>query len=256
VQTCVQEASDLATPFESESIFKPNRVDTPSATRILAQERGLPLAPTPPDRELRARAIRLQLRNVQVLDGLQGLWGTSIGDATGVYLITTVIDGTDQEPISFQGKTYENITNGDVLPLGPAHEPDSVFNVYLREGNMPRFLSFSVVVFRSNQAMRDLAKVIVDLRADERYETLSGIVKTAATAANPVFGIAWQAAEAIVGLVAQYLNAKPDDQLGYYQANYTNAFDNLGVGRHPAEAATMTVDRIRFAYEINALSGD
>lgn len=246
----------MATAYVSDSIFKPNRIDTPSATRIYAQERGLPVAATPPDRELHARAIRLQLRSVQVVDGLQGFWGTPIGNATGVYLITTVIDGTDREPISFQGKTYQRIANGDLLPPGSAHEPDAAFNVYLREGDMPRLLSFSVVVFRSNEAIRDFAKVIVDICADERYKTLSGIVNTAATAANPAFGTVWQVAEAIVGLVGEYLKAKPDDQLGYYQANYTNVFDNLGVGRHPADAPTMLVDRIRFAYEINALSGD
>jgi hypothetical protein len=244
----------MADVLVSDSMLKPNRVDTPSATKINALERDLPLAPTPLDRELHAKAIRVQIRSVQVMDGLQGLWGTNIGSATSVYLITTVVDGAGAEPIAFQGKTYRGINNGAMLPLGPDHERTAVFNVYLREDELPRLLSFSLIVLRSNEDIRELATVFSQIRADERYKSLSNIITTAVSAANLAFGTVWQAAEELVGLVGDYLKAKPDDQLGYYQANYTNAFDNLGVGRHPAEAPTMLVDKIRFAYEINALA--
>ena len=246
----------MARALVGGSIFLPNRIDEPSATRTAALAAGLGVAPVPPERELKAEAIRLQVRSVQVRDGLQGIWGTGIGAATGVYLITTVIDGTSDQPIVFQGKTYHGIVNGDMLPLGPGHERGSVFNVYLREGEMPRLLTFSLVVFRSNEGIREVASVFDQVVADDRYGQLSTIVQTAATAVNPVFGTVWQAADAVVGLVAEYLMAKPDDQLGYYQANFTNAFDNLGVGRHPADQPTMPVDRISFAYEINAYAGE
>ena len=41
-------------------------------------------------------------------------------------------------------------------------------------------------------------------------------------------------------------------QLGYYQANYTNRFDNLGVGRHPARLPTFEAGKIRLGYQIDA----
>lgn len=236
------------------SMLKPNRIDIPSAVKISALEQDLPIAPTPPDRELRAKAIRLQIKTVQIMDGLQGIWGTNIGSATGVYLISTVVDGTSSEPIVFAGKSYKDISNGDLLPLGPNNDPTAIFNVYLREDQLPRALSFSLVVLRSNEDIRQIATIFDKVRGDDRYKDLSGIVKTAVSAANPVLGTVWQAAEEVVGLVGEYLKSKPDDQLGYYQANYTNAFDNLGVGRHPADAPTMSIDKIRFSYEINALA--
>lgn len=236
----------------SRSLFQPNRVDTPSATKIAALEAGLEPAPKPPERELVAQAIRLQLLSVQIMDGLQGVWGTGIGAATGVYLITTVVDGFAGEPIVFQGKTYRGIENGAMLPLGPDHEPRAVMNLYLREGELPRALSFSLTVFRSNADIREIAGVLSAVRGDDRYKRLAEIVTGAVTGANPAFGIIWQAAEEIVGLTGEYLKAKPDDQLCYYQANFTNRFDNLGVGRHPDDAPTMQVDKVRFAYRIDA----
>lgn len=237
------------------SLFKPNRIDIPSATRLNALENGVEVAPAPPDKELRAHAVRLQIRSVQVMDGLQGIFGTNIGAASGVYLITSVVDGIGTDPITFQGKTYRDIKNGDMLPLGPGagDDPTAVFNIYQREGEMPRLTSFSLLVFRSNEDIRQLATIFSQVRADDRYKNLSAIVKTAVSAANPAFGTVWQAADEIVGLVADYLKAKPDDQLCYYQANYTNAFDNLGVGRHPQDGPSMLVDKVRFTYEINAM---
>ena len=45
--------------------------------------------------------------------------------------------------------------------------------------------------------------------------------------------------------------AKPDDQLGYYQANYTNLFDNLGIGPHPSDRPSLAVDKIRLGYRVD-----
>jgi len=84
----------------NRSLLKPSRVDIPSAVKIAVLEQGVSIAATPPERELRARAIRLQIRGMQIMDGLQGVWCTNIGSAMGVYLISTVVDGITDEPIS------------------------------------------------------------------------------------------------------------------------------------------------------------
>lgn len=239
------------------SPFKPNVIETPSAGKLASLEQVGELAEPITERgfrDLNARAIRLQLRAVQVMDGLQGILGLNIGAAGGVYLVTTVVDGTSSEPIVFKGNIYNNIQNGDLLPFGPSHEPTAVFNVYQREGEMPRALSFCLAVFRSNQHIREAAQAFGKVREDERYQKLSGLVQAAVSTANPALSTVWQVADEIIGLVAHYLQTKPDDQLGYYQANYTNAFDNLGIGQHPPDRETMLVDRIRFAYEINAVA--
>jgi hypothetical protein len=194
-------------------------------------------------------AVRLQLLAVQVMRGLHGWLGAS---SNGVIVVSSVVDGLGNEPITFQGKPYFGIKDGDLLPLGPAKDPKAVLTVYYREGQLPRTLAFSLLVLRSNQGLRDIGGAISGAMADDRYKALSDIVTTAVTAAVPVYGTLLQVAQESIGLIASYLNAKPDDQLGYYQVNYTNRFDDLGVGRHPADTRTFAVDKIMLAYQLDA----
>jgi hypothetical protein len=109
-----------------------------------------------------------------------------------------------------------------------------------------------LLVIRSNQGFREIGSAISGAMADDRYKELSGIVTTAVSAAVPVYGTLLQVGQESIGLIASYLKAKPDDQLGYYQVNYTNRFDNLGLGRHPADARTFAVDKIMLAYQLDA----
>lgn len=194
-------------------------------------------------------AVRLQILAIQIMGGLDGWLGSS---SNGVIVVSSVVDGLGTEPITFQGKPYLGIKNGDLLPLGPANDPTGVFTVYYREGQLPRTLAFSLLVFRSNQGLRNIGSAISGAMADGRYKELSGIVMTAAAAGVPVYGTLLQVAQESIGLIASYLKAKPDDQLGYYQVNYTNRFDDLGVGRHPADKRTFAVDKIMVAYQLDA----
>ena len=236
-------AETLVTPAE----FQPDLLRTLTDADVAAEARDPSRRPR---RELpgQVTAIRLQLRAIQVMDGLDG-WLRSSG---GVYVVSSVVDGIGPEPITFEGKTYQGIHNGDLLPLGPAHEPDAVFTVYLREGQLPRALSFCLLVVRSNQDLRDVGAAIGQAMADERYTKLADIATTAVSAVAPAYGTLLRAAQETVGLLAGYLKVKPDDQLGYYQANYTNRFDNLGVGRHPARLPTFEVGKVRLGYQIDA----
>jgi hypothetical protein len=194
-------------------------------------------------------AVRLQILAVQVMRGLNGWLGAS---SNGVILVSSVVDGLGSEPITFQGKPYLGIKDGDMLPLGPANDPSAVFTVYYREGQLPRTLVFSLLVIRSNQGLRDIGAAISGAMADDRYKELSGILNTAVSTAVPAYGVVLQVAEQSIGLITSYLKTKPDDQLGYYQANYTNRFDNLGVGRHPSDTRTFAVDKIMLAYQLDA----
>ena len=194
-------------------------------------------------------AVRLQILAVQVMRGLNGWLGAS---SNGVILVSSVVDGLGSEPITFQGKPYLGIKDGELLPLGPANDPSAVFTVYYREGQLPRTLAFSLLVVRSNQGFRDIGNAISGAMADDRYKELSGIVTTAVSAAVPAYGAVLGVAQASIGLITAYLKTKPDDQLGYYQVNYTNRFDDLGVGRHPADTRTFAVDKIMLAYQLDA----
>lgn len=244
----------MAPELVNRSAFTSDLVEGLDAAELAALERNELPAAEAGSRELHATALGLELRAVQIMDGLQGLAGTQVGAATGVYLITTVVDGLGNEPIVFEGKTYRGIRNGDLLPLGSAHDPESAFTIYLREGAMPRLLSFQLLVLRSNAEIRELGAVFGEVRGDERYRRLAEIVTAALAMANPAFATIFQAANELLGLVGERLQATRDQQLAYYEARYTNAFHNLGVGRHPATQPTLPVGKIRFAYEISAMA--
>ena len=237
-----------------ETFIRPNLIETPSASQVAALESGqLDLAGR---REAVAelpdgtRGVRLDLSAIQIMDGLQGFLG--LGKARGVYVMTTVIDGLGETPIEFKTSTYADLENGEMVPIGTGQGPGEVFNIYLSEGKIPRVLSFGLLVMRSNENLREVGTVVSGVVNDDRFKTISTAVSTAVAAANPAFSTIWTVAESVMGLAAAYLKAKADDQLAYYQANYTNLFDNLGLGKHPTDRPTMTVGKIRLAYKIDA----
>lgn len=246
----------------SQSVFKPNVIDMPSAQLLTGG--GLaelqPSATVPEERDWAAllpsgaEAVRIKINTVQIMGGLEpGFLG--LAPPKGAYLVATVVDGLSQEPIQFTGKGYEGLRNGDVLPLGEEGERDAPLTVYLREWELPRVLGVSVCVFRSNQNLRDAGALITEVMGNSRFGKLSEIVATAVTAAVPAYGIVWQAANEVIGIVGSILKSTPDEQLGYYEARYTNRFDDLGIGHHPPEGPgrTIPVGRIRLAYQIDVV---
>src|SRR5260221_6116321 len=125
------------------SPLRPSLIDMPSASKIAVLESIPSFESAPATRRLNAKAVRLNILGVQVMDGLQGIMGTGIAAAKGVYFITTVVDGAITTPIVFKGATYQGIENGDMLPVGPGHpDPNAVFNVYLSEAELPHVLAF------------------------------------------------------------------------------------------------------------------
>jgi hypothetical protein len=240
--------------------FKPNVLEAPSAHMIagggLAELR--PEVSAPEDRPAAAllpdgaTAVRLQVQTIQVMSGMKaGFLGLSA--PKGAYLLTSVVDGLSSDPITFSGRVYEGIRDGDVLPLGEIR--DAPLTVYLREEDLPPILGVSIAVLRSNQDLRDVGQLITDVTSDAGYATLSELIANAAAAAVPAYGLIWQAASEVIGVVGRILRAAPDEQLGYYEARFTNRFDDLGLGRHPdkGQGATIPVGRIRVAYEINVV---
>jgi hypothetical protein len=106
-------------------------------------------------------------------------------------------------------------------------------------------------VLRSNAGLREIGQVLTQVRADTAYQQLTQAVSDAVTAINPVYKVAFAAAQEAFALLGRYLQARPDDQLGYLQANYTNIFDDLGQGHHPPDGPTRPVDKIRVGYQID-----
>ena len=230
-------------------LFVPDLVETPAVENIAALARMGGNVPVLKELAGSTLGIRLQINTIQVMDGLQNAIGRAA--PSGVYVVSSVIDGSPGDAITFQGKAYQGIRNGDVLPLGPQGDPTAVFTTYLREGRIPRLLSFSLLVVRSNAGLRNLGLVIGKTMQDKRFAQLADTIGDALGAANPAYSIVWQAADQAVSLLGTYLESRPDEQLAYYQANYTNLFDDLGHGVHPPDRPTMQVGKVRLAYQVD-----
>lgn len=233
------------------SLFHPNVVETPSASRIAALERGRrekpPVIATllPPT----TQGVRLQLTALQIIDGLQdGFLG--FGAANGVYIVSTVVDGMSGQPVTFHGQTYQRLHNGDMVPIGAAQ--GAPLTVYFRKPPLPDVLAFGLLVLRSDQELRDVGAAITQVESMDIFKKVVDGVSTSLAAVNPLYSVAFGAVNAALNLVGALLSKDADEQLCYYQANYTNLFDNLGVGRYPGDAPTMSWGKVRLGYEIDA----
>jgi hypothetical protein len=233
--------------YVRDPVFTPDVLEGPSGSD-LAQLSGRP-SDERGGLPSNAQAIRLQLTAVQIADGLQGGF-LGLGPATGVYVVTNVVDGAGDKPINFSGNTYRDVRNGDLLPIGP---PNDLLTVYFKKAPLPDILSVNVLVLRSNADMRELGSVISQIEGDDTFKKLNDVLLTALTATQPAFGVVAQVAVEAMGLLGTYLQSKKDDQLGYLQHTYTNLFDSLGQGNHPPDGPSEAVDKVRLGYEIEVI---
>jgi hypothetical protein len=252
----------MDTVLVNPSIFRPNVIEMPSASLLNARDfaETTHQAPIPPGLKsfdalpTTANAVRLKINSVQIMGGMDAAF-LGLGQPKGVYLVSSVVDGTRDQPFTLDGRVYDDIGNNDMLPIGVGVNRDAPFTVYLHEGELPRLLCFSLLVVRSNENLREFGDVTKEVTDDSRFKSLSSIVTTAVSAASPAFGVVWQAANEVIGLVGTYLKSKPDEQLGYYEARYTNRFDDLGAGSHPPKdgGPSIPVGKVRLAYQIDLL---
>jgi hypothetical protein len=162
--------------------------------------------------------VRMSLKEVFVIDARD----PGKGD---IYLVTLVTDSVGPEPMSLTVKTFNDISDGEALQIGPAG-----LALYRNPpGQLPRYLDYRILVAESDQELRDAGAVLDEVRNDATFKGFRDSLLKVTGATAPTIALATAAADFVMGLVARILKMNRDDQLMYIAGSFDDAFDDLGV---------------------------
>jgi hypothetical protein len=162
--------------------------------------------------------VRMSLKEVLVID----VRDVGKGD---IYLVTLATDGVSLEPMALTIKTFEDISDGEALQLGPAG-----LAIYRNtEGKIPRYLDYRIMVVESDQELRDAGQVIQEIRDDATFKSFRDNLLGITGAGQPLIALATAAADFSMGLISRILKMNRDDQLIYIAGSFDDVFDDLGV---------------------------
>lgn len=117
---------------------------------------------------------------------------------------TVVTDNISEEPIVLNLQKFEEIDDDTCLELGP-----SGVAMYRnqKKGDIPRFIDYRILIFDSDEDIRDAGKLIEEIQSDEQYNPVKNKVVEAITAANPTVGLTIEAANMVIGIIAKVLKS-------------------------------------------------
>lgn len=141
-------------------------------------------------------------------------------------------------------RTFEDIADGQRLPLGPAGVA-----MYRRSAPLPAFLDYRILVAESDQELRDAGTILDEVRNDETFRSFRDSLLAVTGATVPAMTLATAAADFAMNLIARILKANRDDQLIYVAGSFDAAFDDLGV---PEGLIAHRNDFVEVKYQVEA----
>ncbi len=173
------------------------------------------------------RGVLVRVRDIQVLDNHSNrLFG---GDAAAdVYPIVMVVSDGGQGAYEIAHlPVFNGIFDGDFLPIAGHLDVG-------RFGRMPSFIDVHLLLMRSNERQRDIAKAIDDALQSDDGKAAVVALNALVTAANPIAGAAVGIARDILQVVTRVLSNEKDEQIFYGVGSFAKDPDNLGIGiAHP-----------------------
>jgi hypothetical protein len=231
--------------FEKADI-EPDIIDRPSLNRIEDLERNrlsksMASALMAMSLDSSVTSVMIRIKKVRILNIHEPLF-----DKTGeIYLVSSVVDGLQDNPVTVNIKTFTAVRKGDFLDIG-----DTGVVVYQNPaGKLPRYLDIRFQIMESDQPLRDAAEVLKTVTDDQSFKDIQKVLTTLATTANPLLPTVVDLAGGVIPLVGKLLEMNKDDQICYYAATFTDKFDNLGVGVPHEHVKPREVE---FSYEILA----
>ncbi len=184
--------------------------------------------------------VMIRLKKVQILNIHEAPWDKS----AEIYLVTSIVDGIREKPITINIKTFNGIKKNDFLDIA-----DPGVMIYENPtGKLPRYLDIRMQIVESDKKIRDTAEIIKTINDNQNFKDIQEILKTLASTANPMLGTVLQVTSGVIPLVGKVLEMNKDDQLCYYVGTFTDKFDNLGIGIHEHTK----YNEVKFSYEILA----
>lgn len=167
-----------------------------------------------------------------------------------IRLDTLVVHGggeTDSTESFYAPTTFRfgRIADGAKLPIG-----ESGLLIFL--GKPLHFLDLSITVSRDRKDSDDLAQLLSSRLQSADLQAATGTLLGLAIAAPQVATVvaAVGAAAAVGEFAYQVLQKSTGATIGLYRTSWLQFRDNFGMGEHPADGGSFTMNDLSFRYEI------
>jgi len=191
--------------------------------RKLAIEKVLatPLKKSPLDD---ATGVFVRFKEIKVLDNHASflVWDVS----ADIYPIVMVISDASEKPyqISFMN-VFNGVKDGDSLTITHGLDLARTYSC------IPRFLDIHVVVMKSNERTRNIAKAVSEALSSVDGKNIITTLGDAVSGANPIAGTVVTIGTSLLSLITGYLSKEKDEQVFYGVASFENDPDALGIGK-------------------------
>jgi len=165
------------------------------------------------------KAVAIRLDKVLIKD-----LNSRIRKKASIIVITTVSDGTKENPVMVTLDSYDNIREGCKLPMS------QVMMYHKESEQLPSFLDGRILIVKSNQGIRNIGTALSTIKDDSQY-------KSAIDALVPLLagGVLTEAVKTTLNLVVQIignvLKTKKDDKLLFYPFSLIRVFDGYKLAK-------------------------
>lgn len=167
--------------------------------------------------------VAVKVTGIQVKDTRPGVFGSARAD---VYPIFLAVLGPSSDPVAFATlSVFNDVVPGASLPISPVAPP----TIARQLGAVPRAIDVHVLLMRSRERTRDVAKAIEAARASPEGTKIVTTIATALATTNPATAGLVTLASELLGLVCRILSDAKDRQLFYAVASVEET-DGLGIG--------------------------
>lgn len=209
-------------------------------------DRYLNADPHPVRRGVQKEMTQLAVRLSDIVIHNNKKW---FGEAD-IRLDTLVVHGggeTDSTESFYAPTTFRfgRIADGAKLPIG-----ESGLLIFL--GKPLHFLDLSITVSRDRKDSDDLAQLLSSRLQSADLQAATGTLLGLAIAAPQVATVvaAVGAAAAVGEFAYQVLQKSTGATIGLYRTSWLQFRDNFGMGEHPADGGSFTMNDLSFRYEI------
>jgi hypothetical protein len=171
------------------------------------------------------KSVVVRVSQIRVLDNhASGFFG---GDAAAdVYPIVLVTSDNGAQPAQLGSPgIFNGIFDGDRLPISAPG-----FTVSRSLNAVPSFLDIHILVMRSKERQRDIAKAIADALTSQEGKSATAALTALVTGANPIAGTALSIGTSILQIVTNILAQGKDEQIFYGITSLERDPDSLGIG--------------------------
>lgn len=194
----------------------------PKETRLAIETAmAAPLKESPLDG---ADGVFVRFKEIKILDNHSSFLG--MDRSADIYPIVLAVSDSSKEPFQISFATvFNDIMDGDVLPIANALDFARIYS------HIPRFLDVHVVIMKSNEGTRDIAKSLNDALASEDGKNIVKTLSAAAAGVNPIVGTVVTIGTSLLSLITGYLSKEKDEQVFYGVGSFADYPDALGVGK-------------------------